>query len=628
MEISFNKVSKSYSGFSILKDITFHINKGEKIGVVGRNGCGKTTLFKLITGAENVSSGEIFISKGLKVGYLDQIPEYDCTVKEVLFQAFKGLLELEENISELERKMSSYQDDMNKIMERYGVLQEKFSLLGGYEIESRMNKICSGLKIKEEWFKREFKQLSGGEKSRVVLGKILLENPDILLLDEPSNHLDFLSIQWLENYLLQYKGTILIISHDRYLLDKVVNKIINIDRGVSYIYHGNYSFYVKEKKHLMEIQESQYQNYQKKVKSMEDAIRRFRHWGAISDNEMMFKKAKNMEKRLERLEKVDKPNEGKKMNLNFSKTGKIGNDVFLIENVSRSFGPLILFNNLNLHVRSGEHSILVGKNGSGKSTLFKALLGEKIIDSGQITVSPSAKIGYLKQEINYDNPNLSVLEQFRLNTNFTEGEARYILARFMFQKDTVFKKVSSLSGGEKSRLEICKLIYTPANVLLLDEPTNHLDIEAREVLEEALMEYKGTLFIISHDRYFINKIADYILELENKRISRFEGDYDYYFQKKQELNNTSINQNGESSRKINKKPIANNKKTIDRQKLISNKILEIEEKITYVDKQIDEELKHESPDYENIRKLVNEKDSLEGEYLDLIEEQENTMNPL
>jgi ATPase subunit of ABC transporter with duplicated ATPase domains len=600
MDLSVKNITKSFSIFDILDGVSFHVNTGEKVGIVGPNGCGKTTLFKIIMGTEKQDEGEIFIRKSAQVGYLDQIPEYDNTVREVLWQAFEAILKEQKKLQELEQLLIANPMD-EAILKRYGMMQEQFESIGGYEIETEFNKIVRGLNIPDVLLDRDFTLLSGGEKSRVILGKILLEQPDILLLDEPTNHLDLDSIAWLEGYLAKYKGSVLIISHDRYLLEKTVTKIINIEQGKARVYKGSYSYYVKEKALYMDQLWKNYKAQERKIKKMEDQIERYRIWGKMRDSDKMYRRAKELEKRLDRLEKVDRPFEQRTLKFNFDDKGRTGNEVIKVENYSKSFDEPLL-NDVNFTVRYGDKAFLIGKNGTGKTTLFKSILGTTDYE-GEVKVTGRAKIGNLSQEIHYQNNNLSIVNEFRRVHNCGEGEARQKLAKFLFYGDEVVKAVGDISGGEKSRLELCKMVNSDANVLLLDEPTNHLDFDSKEMLEETLLEYPGTMLIISHDRYFINKLSDYILVLEDMTVNRHDGDYDQYFNKKQEK--------VAKPKKVRVKPT--------KERNFEKELEVLEKKIQEIEKRMAEELKQDVPSYSKFDEWNAEKEQLEAEYLEVIE---------
>ncbi len=481
-----------------------------------------------------------------------------------------------------------------------------------------MSKVCAGLKFYNEFLNTEFIKLSGGEKNMVILGRILLENPKILLLDEPSNHLDMSSIEWLEGYLKAYKGTVIIISHDRYFLDRVVTKIVEIEDGDTSIYEGNYSYYVKEKQRRVFEQFEAYKDQQKKIKAMERAIKQLRIWAIQADNEKFFKRAASMQKRLDKIQRVDKPVTDKpKIQLNFADTDMSGKDVVNIKGLYKDFENKKVLENLNFHIRYGESVALLGDNGSGKSTIIKILLGEVKADYGEAKLGSNTKIGYLAQNITFNNEELTVVDAFREDMNILEGPARGILAKFLFYGESVFKKIKNLSGGEKSRLKLCKLIQNDINLLILDEPTNHLDIDSRENLEEALTEFSGTILFISHDRFFINKLAERICEIENKKIVDYPGNYEYYKEKKNEFKkNKIVTSNKEKERKpknkeITEKQVSNNR--IKEAETLENKVQELESRL----KIISSEMNNNGSEYDRLIELENEKVRIQAE-LDLI----------
>ncbi|MGD6892792.1 ribosomal protection-like ABC-F family protein [Bacillus mobilis] len=536
---SVNNVTKSFGGNIIFENISLEIKNGERVGLVGRNGSGKTTIFQLLTGMESLDAGAIHMKKGTRIGHVAQIPKFNesMTVYDVLSSAFKAEKELEREIRTLEKNMAEEREPsaLQRLMERYGVIQEKFAFLGGYEIEANMMKVANGLQVKE-LFPRSFLELSGGEQTKVSLAYMLLQKPDLLLLDEPTNHLDLFAVEWLEQFLKEYNGTVMVISHDRYFLDEVVTKIFDLEDGEIHVYHTNYSQFVEEKEERL-LQEFQaYQEQQKKIKKMKEAIKRLREWAnqANPPNEGLHKRARSMERALERIEKLKKPIlERKQMGLQFEGKERSGKDVVVMKEVSKGFADHPLFNEANLHVRFQERAAIVGRNGTGKTTLLKLLLEEIEPDAGEIRIGSSVKIGYLSQHA-YGNVKSNVLEAFREYVAVTEGEARHILAKFLFYGPAVFKKVTQLSGGEKMRLRLAQLMYQDINFLILDEPTNHLDIESREVLEEALEQYNGTILAVSHDRYFLNKLFEKTYWIDEHKLFEFAGNYAWARQKWEE----------------------------------------------------------------------------------------------
>jgi ATPase subunit of ABC transporter with duplicated ATPase domains len=644
IELALNQIVKYYGGNIILNGVTFDIKTGDRVGIIGQNGTGKTTLFKLIAALEKQDEGSINIRKQAKIGYLHQIPEYDEDYKviDVLDLAFEEVLKLKSEIEELEKAMCLESGErLDKIMKKYSTIMEKFEILGGYNIEESINKICMGLKFTQEFKKKKFNLLSGGEKTTVLLGKILLEEADILLLDEPTNHLDIESVEWLEDYMKEYKGIVVIISHDRYFLDKVVNKIIEIEYGQSTTYLGNYSTYINEKTKNLQDQQLQYVQQQKKIKSMEEAIKRFRDWGTRADDESFFKKARNMQKRIDNMEKIEKPQlERKKIDLIFSESDRSGKEVVDINGLNKSFGDKILLQEANLQLRYLNKVAFLGKNGSGKSTLIKIIINEYkesnefnedflsddlkyLKDSGEVEIGANVKLGYLQQEVAFNDEELSVVDSFRENVIITEGKARGILAKFLFYGEDVFKKIKNLSGGERSRLRLCQLMHEDINFLILDEPTNHLDIDSREMLEEALKEFNGTILFISHDRYFINKIASKVVEIKNRKLINYEGNYDYYkneLKKQQELMQNEEAQKVESQNKKSKTNSSNDNKGNDEKEKL-RKVNKIEEKIYYTDNKINElekEMLQYASDYTKLNELHKEKEELENHLEELM----------
>jgi ATPase subunit of ABC transporter with duplicated ATPase domains len=571
----------------------------------------------------------LMIRKGATIGYLDQIPSYpeEFKVIDVLNSAFEEVHKVGLEVRSLAAEMSEIKNhDLDRIMKKYGEKLQLFEHLGGYEVEDKINKICTGLKIDDSLRTRLFNTLSGGEKTRIVLARILLQNSDILLLDEPTNHLDMESLEWLEDFLLQYNGTVLTVSHDRYFLDKVVNRIIEIEDGEADVYHGNYSYYVDEKERRLLEQFEAFQDQQKKVKAMEKTIKMLMEWGDRGDNPKFHRKAASMQKRLDKMDKIERPTlEKAKIQLDFSGSERSGKDVISIRSLSKSFGSNKLFNNINMGVQYGEKVAIIGKNGSGKSTLFKILLGENIPDSGEFTLGSNLKIGYLEQNVAFNDENHTVLEEFRDSFVCSEGQGRRILAKFLFYGEDVFKTVKNLSGGEKSRLKLCQLMHQDINLLLLDEPTNHLDIESREMLEDALNNFIGTILFISHDRYFLNKISEKIYELKSGNLDVFLGNYEYYKEKCLEK--------VESQLVETTKPVVN-KNFVKRQPLSpseSNKKLQekLEAEISNLEdciKDKDIEMQNSFDNYELLNILFNEKEELQKE-LDLVIEEWLSTNP-
>ena len=603
---SVNNVTKSFGGNIIFENISLEIKNGERVGLVGRNGSGKTTIFGLLTGMESLDAGAIHMKKGTRIGHVAQIPKFDevMTVYDVLSSAFKVEKELEKEMHALEKNMAVEQEQsaLEKLMERYGVIQEKFAFLGGYEIEANIMKVANGLQV-TDLFSRVFTELSGGEQTKVSLAYMLLQKPDLLLLDEPTNHLDLFAVEWLEQFLKEYTGTVIVISHDRYFLDEVVTKIFDLEDGEIHVYHTNYSQFVEEKEERL-LQEFQaYQEQQKKIKKMKEAIKRLREWAnqANPPNEGLHKRARNMERALERIEKLKRPIlERKQMGLQFEGQERSGKDVVVMKEVSKGFAGRPLFEQANLHVRFQERAAIVGRNGTGKTTLLKLLLEEINPDVGEIRIGSSVKIGYLSQHT-YGNVKSNVLEAFREYVAVTEGEARHILAKFLFYGPAVFKKVTQLSGGEKMRLRLAQLMYQDINFLILDEPTNHLDIESREVLEEALEQYNGTILAVSHDRYFLNKLFEKTYWIDECKLFEFAGNYAWARQKWEEkLEKQVIKQKRQGRKSVEMVPVKEKKaRNLEE---IENELMHVEEDIYAIEC----EMEHVA-DVERIEKLYEEK---------------------
>ncbi|PFK08635.1 ABC transporter ATP-binding protein [Bacillus cereus] len=603
---SVNNVMKSFGGNIIFENISLEIKNGERVGLVGRNGSGKTTIFGLLTGKESLDAGAIHMKKGTRIGHVAQIPKFDevMTVYDVLSSAFKVEKELEKEMHALEKNMAVEQEQsaLEKLMERYGVIQEKFAFLGGYEIEANIMKVANGLQV-TDLFSRVFTELSGGEQTKVSLAYMLLQKPDLLLLDEPTNHLDLFAVEWLEQFLKEYTGTVIVISHDRYFLDEVVTKIFDLEDGEIHVYHTNYSQFVEEKEERL-LQEFQaYQEQQKKIKKMKEAIKRLREWAnqANPPNEGLHKRARNMERALERIEKLKRPIlERKQMGLQFEGQERSGKDVVVMKEVSKGFAGRPLFEQANLHVRFQERAAIVGRNGTGKTTLLKLLLEEINPDVGEIRIGSSVKIGYLSQHT-YGNVKSNVLEAFREYVAVTEGEARHILAKFLFYGPAVFKKVTQLSGGEKMRLRLAQLMYQDINFLILDEPTNHLDIESREVLEEALEQYNGTILAVSHDRYFLNKLFEKTYWIDECKLFEFAGNYAWARQKWEEkLGKQVIKQKRQGRKSVEMVPVKEKKaRNLEE---IENELMHVEEDIYAIEC----EMEHVA-DVERLKKLYEEK---------------------
>lgn len=538
IEIELNNIIKNYGLKNVLNGMNLTLKTGERAVLIGCNGAGKSTVFKIIMKQENISAGTINIRKNATIGMLKQIYEYEKenpNVYTFLQRSFEHFFELETKLKKLENEMSYEKDDekMSELLQKYGNVQQKYIQMGGYDIQEKFNKICSGLQINEKMLNQNYNDLSGGEKTIVNLGALLLKEPSILLLDEPTNHLDMEKLEWLEKFLKEYKGTILMVSHDRYFLDKVATKTILLENGKEKIYFGNYSYFLKEDEKRTLAEFENYKNQQKMIKKMKESIKTLRKFGELAKNEMFFKRAKSIEKKLAKIEQLPQVNLEQKTLLNFKLNidSRSGKDVVIINNLNKNFESKNIFENANLQIHCGEKIALIGKNGTGKSTLLKIIMNEDCEYTGEIKIGQSVNIGYIPQEIKFEDDNQTILNFFEQFDNRNETEIRSSLAKYMFRGNDVFKKVSSLSGGEKVRLILAKLLKQNINFLILDEPTNHIDIETRELLEEAIKEYSGTVLFVSHDRYFINNLAERIVEVKEKRFFSYIGNYDEYLRK-------------------------------------------------------------------------------------------------
>ena len=538
IEIELNNIIKNYGLKNVLNGMNLTLKTGERAAIIGCNGAGKSTVLKIIMKQENISAGTINIRKNATIGMLKQIYEYEETNPNVytfLQRSFEHFFELETKLKKLENEMSYEKDDekMSELLQKYGNVQQKYIQMGGYDIQEKFNKICSGLQINEKMLNQNYNDLSGGEKTIVNLGALLLKEPSILLLDEPTNHLDMEKLEWLEKFLKEYKGTILMVSHDRYFLDKIATKTILLENGKEKIYFGNYSYFLKEDEKRTLAEFENYKNQQKMIKKMKESIKTLRKFGELAKNEMFFKRAKSIEKKLAKIEQLPQVDLEQKTLLNFKLNidSRSGKDVVIINNLNKNFESKNIFENANLQIHYGEKIALIGKNGTGKSTLLKIIMNEDCEYTGEIKIGQSVNIGYIPQEIKFEDDNQTILNFFEQFDNRNETEIRTSLAKYMFRGNDVFKKVSSLSGGEKVRLILAKLLKQNINFLILDEPTNHIDIETRELLEEAIKEYSGTVLFVSHDRYFINNLAEIIVEVKEKRFFSYVGNYDDYLRK-------------------------------------------------------------------------------------------------
>ena len=548
IELNLNKIVKNYGFKNVLNEFDLELKTGERVALIGPNGSGKTTIFKMIIGEEMPNSGNIAIRNGATLGMLSQMPQNyknEVTVDMVIRSGKEKLYEIEKKLREIEQKLGNNNSaNIDSLLKKYGELQEMFENAGGYQLESDINKVCNGFKITENMLSRPYNTLSGGEKTIVNFATLILSEPSILLLDEPTNHLDIETLEWLEGYLSNYKGSILISSHDRYFLDKVTNKTVLIDRGKSEVFFGNYSYYLKENERRIMAEFEEFKDQQKKIAAMKASIKKLQEFGRLAapGGESFFKRAASIQKRLDKMELLDKPEEKKELPLDFQIEKRSGKDVLNINNLCAMIGDKVLFDDANLYIRYGDKACLMGKNGSGKSTLIKLILNitdpekysslAEVLD-GEIKIGSNVNIGYLPQEIKFDNENATILDTARQFYEGTETHLRASLSKFLFYDDKKKKKISSLSGGEKVRLKLFELIQKKANLLILDEPTNHIDIDTREMLEEALGEYNGTILFVSHDRYFIDKLSKTTFEIYKQKIDKYIGNYSDLKEQKQ-----------------------------------------------------------------------------------------------
>lgn len=534
MVLSVQNISKSFGTDEIIKGASFHIEDYEKAAIVGINGAGKSTLLKMIIGELSPDSGEVALSKGKTMGYLAQHQDMqgECTIEEELFLAKKDIMDMEETIRTMEAKMSQKEgSELERFMEDYHKLTHRFELEGGYAYKSEIYGVLNGLGFSQEDYAKKISELSGGQKTRVALGKLLVTKPDIILLDEPTNHLDMNSIAWLETFLMNYKGAVVIVSHDRYFLDKVVTKVIDISNQHLEVFEGNYTAYAKKKEKLREDRLKAYYNQQREIKHQEEVITKLKSF----NREKSIKRAESREKMLDKIERIDKPmEENADMKIKLEPNITSGNDVLTVEGLSKAYGSNVLFENLGFEIKRGERVALIGDNGTGKTTILKILNRMVEEDTGEIRLGSNVFIGYYDQEHQVLHADKTLFEEISdAYPNLNNTQVRNTLAAFLFTDDDVFKRIKDLSGGERGRVSLAKLMLGKANFLILDEPTNHLDIISKEVLESALNQYTGTVLFVSHDRYFINKTATRILDLTEKKLINYIGNYDYYLEKKE-----------------------------------------------------------------------------------------------
>lgn len=531
MVLACHNISKAYGITEILNNINFHIEAKEKLAIVGINGAGKSTLLKIIMGEEEADEGQIVIGKDISVGYLaqHQTSFYDKTIFEELLSVKQNVIELQEQIRQLEQNMKNLKDEeLEAALERYTRMNHTFEQQDGYAFESQVTGILKGLGFQETDFNRKVEELSGGQKTRISLGRLLLSRPDVILLDEPTNHLDLNSIAWLENYLKSYDGAVIIVSHDRYFLDKIVTKVVELENTKSTIYHGNYSYYAAKREEVRLSKYRAYMNQQAEIKHQEAVIAKLKQF----NREKSIKRAESREKMLDKLERLEKPQEvNDEMRLTLTPDIESGNDVLSIESLSKSYGAHTLFTGIDIDIKRGERVALIGNNGTGKTTILKIITQLLPKDSGKIILGAQVHIGYYDQEHQVLHPDKTIFDELHdTYPDMTNTRIRNVLAAFLFTGEEVFKEIRDLSGGERGRVSLAKLMLSNANFLILDEPTNHLDITSKEILENALKNYTGTILYVSHDRYFINQTATRILDLHDGGITSYIGNYDYYIE--------------------------------------------------------------------------------------------------
>ena len=619
VDISVKNVNKFFViGENLLEDLSFDIQEGERVAILGRNGCGKTTLFKILTGEMDYDGGEVYVNPNKKLGLISQIPHFPAgyTVEDVLRSAFTELTSAKRKMEALEQAMT--QGATAEQLREYDALVNRFQSGGGYEMDVDVDKICNGLGITAAQRPQEFDSLSGGEKTRINLARLLLEKTDILLLDEPTNHLDLNSVEWLESYIKSFKGTVLIISHDRYFIDQVAQRVIEITDGHAEFYTGNYSFYMEEKQARFDLQLKQYEQEQAKLKQLGYTVERMKGWGI--NNRTLYRRAMSIQHRMERIQKTKRPKTEKTMKASFGEKDFSGDVVFKMKNVSKSYGDRVLFSDVNLNVEGGERIALLGDNGTGKSTFLKCLLGEEDC-GGRIQFGPTVKWGYLPQIIRFDHPERSLYDTMLYEKNLTPQMARDRLGAFLFQGEDVFKTVGTLSGGEQSRLRLCMLMDEKINLLILDEPTNHLDIASREWVEAAIEEFEGVLLFVSHNRYFIEKFAERIWLLENGAIRDFPCGYQKY---------RSILDHEAQARTLPKSEPKVKKErprtgTKDGEKLVRRLEREIEKQEGLIS-ELDGKIEAAAADYQELTRLLGEKEQAEEVLLELMEQWEQAQS--
>ncbi len=624
MVLACSHIDKSFNDQVIFSDATFHINDGERAALVGSNGTGKTTLLRIIVGELAADGGEITTAKDKTIGYLPQQQGYhsENSIYEELLEVKKDIVELDRSIRALEQQMPQASgDELEALLEKYHRLQTEFEARDGYACKSQIMGIINGLGFDGADVDQCINTLSGGQKTRVALGKLLLLEPDLLILDEPTNHLDLSSIEWLENYLANYKGSVLIVSHDRYFLDRIAEKVIEIDHGTITVFSGNYSDYAKKKEQLRNNLRKQYENYERTVKHQEAVIEKLRSF----NREKSIKRAESREKMLEKMTPVEKPAEqGRTIHFELSPEKVSGHDVLFVEDFAKSFGENHLFEHVTFDLRRGQRAAIIGKNGTGKTTLLKILCQELPPDRGSARFGTNVEIGYYDQEHNVLHDDKTIFDEIHDDyPDLNNTKIRNVLAAFLFTGDDVYKKISLLSGGEKGRVSLAKLMLSKANLLLLDEPTNHLDIESKEILEEALNNYTGTVLFVSHDRYFIQKTATKILDLTGNALLSYDGDYAWYLEKKETVeqlhlkpqvsgsSGTKTQSEAKTDWKEQKEREAKRRKIENNYNKTEEEIHTIEQRLSLIDDTMN--LPEYATDVGKLTELAKEKEQLERE---------------
>lgn len=535
MILACQNISKSFGTTEILKNVSFHVNEKEKVAIVGINGAGKSTLLKIIMKELSADEGEVILAKGSTIGYLAQHQNLtsENSILDEMLTVKQDVIDLDANIRKLEQDMKHAEGaELNQMLSTYTRLMHEFEIKNGYAYQSEVTGILKGLGFMEEDFDKKVNTLSGGQKTRIALGKLLLSKPDIILLDEPTNHLDLISIAWLETFLLNYNGAVIVVAHDRYFLDKVVSKVVELDNMKCQSFEGNYSVYAQKKEMLRNAMLKQYLNQQQEIKHQEEVIAKLRSF----NREKSIKRAESREKMLEKIERIERPTDHSEMHFHLEPRIISGNDVLKVTDLAKSYGNLTLFTNLNFEIKRGEKVAIIGNNGTGKTTILKIINGQVKADQGEIKLGSKVHVGYYEQEHQVLDPDKTLFDELQdTYPNLDNTTIRNILAAFLFTEDDVFKRIKDISGGERGRVSLAKLMLSEANLLILDEPTNHLDITSKEILENAINQYQGTVLYVSHDRYFINKTATRILDLTEQTLLNYIGNYDYYLEKKPEV---------------------------------------------------------------------------------------------